>query len=505
MESAVDPSQSRRSRREKQRDPGLSRNSLGTSSIVFLVIAAAAPMGGMIGAATLVVAFGNGAGAPGTYLYAAVILACFAAGYAAMSRKVTNAGAFYAYISRGIGRPFGAAGAYVAIVAYNAVAIGVVAALGFFAEIVFDEQLGVYLHWYWWSAIAIVLTAYFAYNKVELSAKILGVVLVLEVLALVVMDVGVVAERGLSVFSLDSFSPSTVFTGSAGLAFVFAFNSFIGFEATAIFGEEARDPKRTVPKATYLAIALIGTFYAITAWCIVSFYSGANVQEVAQTEPDSFVFAVGAVSVGTWLSDLMQILLVTSFFASLLGIHNVAARYFFALGREGLAPKVLGRSHPRSHSPWVGSAVAIFITSVPIAAVAISGGDPYLGLTAVASALGSIGIIALQGGASLSTIGFFRKRRDTDITVWNAVIGPLLGALALGAVTYLGLHNYAALTGKSGGWENQLPWVLALAAAIGVGFALYLRATRPDVYRSLGENMPSERDHEQAPRERAAP
>jgi amino acid transporter len=475
---------------EGQGDARLGRNTLGVPSIVLLVIAAAAPMGAMVGAATLVVAFGNGAGAPGAFLYAALVLACFAAGYAAMSRKLTNAGAFYAYISRGLGRPLGAGGAYVAIVSYNAVAVGVIGALGFFAQVIFLEQLGIDFAWYTWALIAIAITAVLGYNKVELSARLLAIALVLETLVLLIVDIGVVADRGLSVFSFDSFSPSTVFSGSAGLAFVFAFNAFIGFEATAIFGEEARDPKRAVPRATYWAIGLIGVFYAITSWCIVSYYSGVNVQEAALENPGAFVFAVGDGAVGNGINVAMQFLLVISLFASFLGIHNAASRYIFALGREGLLPRVFGRAHPKHHSPFVGSATAILIALIPVIGVAISGGDPYLGLAAVASALGSIGIVGLQAGASISTVGFFRRGRE-DVSVWSAVIGPVLGFLGLGAVVYLGLDNYPTLTGKTSGWENQLPWLLALVLALGIGFALYLRSNRPAAYEKLAEDLPN--------------
>src|SRR6202012_1508520 len=86
---------------------------------------------------------------------------------------------------------------------------------------------------------------------------------------LLVMDVAIVGERGLSAFSFNSFAPSTVFSGSAGIAMLFVFNSFIGFEGTASYSEEARDPKRTVSRATYTAIAIAGIFFSITSWAIV--------------------------------------------------------------------------------------------------------------------------------------------------------------------------------------------------------------------------------------------
>jgi amino acid transporter len=470
----------------------LRRNQLGVPEIVFMVIAAAAPLGAMAGAAPIAIALGNGAGVPGTYLYAAFALACFAAGYALMSRYITNAGAFYAYIGRGLGRPLGVAAAYVAIVAYNAVAIGVCAAFGYFAQSVFLDQLGIDMAWYVWSGIAIAAVALLGYRQVDLSAKVLALFLIAETLILVIMDVGILFDRGLSAFSLSSFSPSEVFAGSAGVAFLFAFNSFIGFEATAIYGEESKEPHRTVSRATYWAIGLIGSFYAITAWCIVSYYGAGEVQAIAGEDPGVLIFGANQGAVGTFPTDLMQILLVTSLFASFLGIHNAAARYSFALGREGLLPRLLGQAHPKHGSPWLGSLLAIAVTVVPIVGVAISGADPYLRLAAIALALGTIGLLSLQAFTSLSVVPFF-ARSNHPRQVWPMVIAPLVGAVALGAATYLGLDNYPLLTGaEAGSWENKLPWLLLVVGAIGVVVGLILRSSRPDLYAALAEDESGE-------------
>jgi amino acid transporter len=111
--------------------PHLESNQMGVADIVFFVLALIAPVGVVVSLTTLSIAFGAGAGTPGVYVIAGVALALFAVGYVRMSRRITNAGAFYAYISRGLGRTAGTAAAYVAVVAYNAAAIGVLGALAF--------------------------------------------------------------------------------------------------------------------------------------------------------------------------------------------------------------------------------------------------------------------------------------------------------------------------------------------------------------------------------------
>ena len=71
-------------------------------------------------------------------------------------------------------------------------------------------------------------------------------------------------EGGTAPLNTAPFTWSSFTSGSIAIALLFNFASFIGFEATTIYSEEARDPKRTVPRATYSAVLTIGVFYTLT-------------------------------------------------------------------------------------------------------------------------------------------------------------------------------------------------------------------------------------------------
>ena len=223
---------------------GLERNALGTTGIVFLVLAAVTPMAAVVGVVPLGILLGNGPGFPGAYVLAGVVLLLFAVGYAAMSHHLTNAGAFYSYVAHGIGKPAGGAAAGVAVIAYNAITISVAGGFGYFANLVFTEQFGITIAWQIWVVILLALVAFVANRQLEISAKLLGLALVCEMTILLILDVAILADRGLSAFSLEVFKPSTIFSGTPGVAFLYAFYTFIGFEATAIFGEEAKRKDR---------------------------------------------------------------------------------------------------------------------------------------------------------------------------------------------------------------------------------------------------------------------
>ena len=110
----------------------------------------------------------------------------------------------------------------------------------------------------------------------------------------------------------------------------------MGFEATTIYSEEAHNPERTVPRATYLAVLIIGLFYAFTSWCMVNGTGADKLMKTLQglSDPTTFIFTLSSKYTGSMATTVMELLLVSSVFAALLAFHNAAARYFYVLGRE---------------------------------------------------------------------------------------------------------------------------------------------------------------------------
>src|SRR5687768_7580996 len=144
---------------------------LGSGSIVFMVVAAAAPLSVIAGVVPIGVLVGNGPGFPALYVVAAVVLFLFAVGFTAMTRHVPNAGAFYSYIGTGLGRGAGLGSAMVALVSYVALQCGVYGYLGFQIGNLVTRYGGPSLPWWCWTGIVLAITGVVGYRHIEISSK----------------------------------------------------------------------------------------------------------------------------------------------------------------------------------------------------------------------------------------------------------------------------------------------------------------------------------------------
>lgn len=483
----------------------LKKGKLGVAGIVFFVVAASAPLVGMTGAVPVAMLAGNLTGTPGTYLAVGLALLLFSVGYAAMSNKVTNAGAFFAYVGKAFGPKAGVASAFASIVGY----IGVqVAIYGFFGGLMAGQMgaLGVNVPWWAWSVVAWVAVTGLSLLSVDVGAKVLGTLMIAELTSLVIVAVAILANGGPDhgVNLAASFSPENILmggiTGGAGIAIAFAFASFIGFEATAIYGEESVNPKKAVPAATYWAIGIITALFAIVSLAMVTGMGVAtlpdkiieysSVEGVPLANPAGVLFALSDAYVGNWLTQIMSWLVVSSLFAGLLAFQNATSRYFFAMGRSGVLGKSFGKTNA-SGAPQAGVILTSIIAIVIIGTFAVLGLDPILHLFFWMSAITSIAIFFVEILVSLAVIKFFSKGGES---AWKGTIAPALSAIVLSFGLYLLMSRFNLLAGTAPeGVDPSLPesswalspfgWVLVLSpfAAAVIG---YIVATARNIHHT---------------------
>ncbi|MEU2376642.1 APC family permease [Streptomyces misionensis] len=456
---------------------------LGTAHILFLIVAAAAPLSAMVGTVPLAFAFGDGAGVPAAFLFAGVTLLCFSVGYAVSARRTGGSGGFYASVADGLGRPPAVAAGYLALLSYNCATIGLAGALGYFTKLVLAAH-GLTVPWEWCAAVGLLLTAVLGYREIALSARVLALLMLGEIGVLAALDVAILVRHGVHALPAASFSPHTAMGPGVGVSLMFAFVSFIGFESAALYGKEARDPHRSVPRATYAAAALIAGFYALTSWLAVGAIGQDRVREVAGKQMGDLFFGLGDDFLGTAGSTMLQVLLCTSLFAATLALHSAANRYAQVLAADGLLPRPLAAEHTRHRSPHRASVAQSALTALVLAGFALAGLDPYADLTTSMLGLGTLGIVSLQALAALSVLGL--RLRAGQGHWWRETLAPLLGFAGLAASVWLVVGNFDMLTGSPSEVIAALPWLLPLVALGGLVYALRLRTAHPLRYRLLG-------------------
>jgi len=458
---------------------------LSTFKIVVMVVAAAAPMGAIIGIVPLMFAIGSGASTPAVFVLAGVILLCFSVGYAAMSKRISGAGGFYTYVAKGIGKPPALAAAVVAVVAYNALTLLLVAGVGYFGNLVLGLLTGITISWWIISAIAIAIVGLMGLREINVAGNVLAILLAVEVLALIVLDLSIIVHKGMDAFPLAAMDPTSMFTtGSIGLGLMFAFSTFLGFESAAIYAEEAKDPSRSIPRATYFSVLVIAGFYAMTSWVTVGAIGMDNVRATAGDQLGGLYFGLSDQYASSVLTKIMYVTLITSLFASMLALHNAASRYMFAVGRErALLPGWVGTSHAKHDTPARASAVQTTISAIVASVFAVSGLDPYLNMGTIMTGLGTLGIVVLQAMAAAAIVSYFWKRHERQVSV---ILGSSIGFIAFTIAAVLIVKNFQTLSGNPSSAINILPWLLIGASVAGAVYGLWLRKASPNTYEGIG-------------------
>jgi amino acid transporter len=463
----------------------LAHDRLGVPAVLFFVLAGVAPLTVAAGVIPTAYATTGLTGIPAAFLVVAVILGIFATGYVAMTRHIQNAGAFYGFISQGLGRVAGVAAALVALLAYTFLQVGLYGAFGPNAASEAAAHLGIHQPWWVWALGAWVVITVLGLLRVDITGRVLGVLLTAEVAVILAETVSGLAHPAGGHLSFATLSPTALDAagfGTFGVLAVVAVLGFVGFEQAPVLAEEARHPRRTIPIATYVALGAIAVVYAGASWAMAVHVGQADVVTAAGKAGPGLLFGLG----GGALPQLAELLFLTSLFAAALAFHNCCWRYMYALGREDVLPAALGRTGA-NNIPKTASLAQSLTGLVTIVVYAIGGWPPMTNLFFWLGTTGGFGILVLLALTSVAVIVFF-NRDPRGESAWARMIAPTVAAILLTGIVMLAVLHYNTLLGVPAGsaaaWA--LPASYAAVAVAGIGWGLILKARRPKVYATIG-------------------
>jgi amino acid transporter len=412
--------------------PELARSSMSPLEVLAQSVSGIAPSA-VVATGPLLLAAYAGSGTWVSYVIASAIVLIVGYCIVQFATRTSASGSLYTYTAQGLG----GAPAFLAgiglIIGYAFIAMGALAGAGIYAAALMVSigvdlsspagQVLIYL------ALALV-AVWFTVRGAQLSTRI-G--LVLEVASIL----AIVAVLGVALANADSVVDSTQLTldGSPfnGITYgvVLAVLGFVGFEGAASLGAEAKNPKRAIPRAVLLSAAVSGLLYVVGSYVTIVGFGGVENLLKSAAPMNDLANSAGL----SWLSHVIDVGVVASFLACVIGSKNAAARILFAMGREGLLTGHLGKAHQIHFTPHLALyALAPAVITIPSVMV-LSGTEPIMVL-AYLGTIGTFGYMTAYLLVSIAMPVFLSKRGEFRP---YHLIAPVVAVAALLFVVYKNL------------------------------------------------------------------
>lgn len=460
---------------------GLKRNAVPPRVVAITAMAAAGPAASVALALPVMVAFA-GRAAIFALLMTLVAMACMTNTFAEFAKRIPSAGSLFAWNSAGLGSNFGFVfgwffvGCYLLIAAQGFSVFG-----GFLAEYL-ETSISVDIPWWVLSAICIVYTLSFSFRGISISAEAALILLVGEVLILIALAVWLLvsghADLNLNVFNPDS-SPGG--WAAIGLAISFGIVGLAGFEEAATLGEEAEDPRRSVGRGLFAAVVLLQLFFIFVGWVLIDSYQGGP---TAFSEDPNGVQTL-ATTVWHGFGGIITVIIISSILAFTLTAFNAGVRVIYSLARVGVMPSAFGRT---SKYKTPGPAIALLAgLTIPLCYILGAAKGP-IGAFAYYGFMVSVAFAIIYLLTNFALVNYIRKYTPREFSIVRHVIIPLAAALGVGYALYRTVNPLPPAP------LNNLPWVVAGWAALGVLFLIYLRVSGKADVDDVGKAFASEWD-----------
>ena len=460
----------------------LEERSIGLRHLVFQSVTNMAPATAVAIGLFIVITF-SGSALPFFILVSLAICLCVASSLGQMAKHVPSAGGWYAYVARGIGPRTGFLVGWIYLFAIPA---GLTLILISFAFVVQDvavnEERGLGWEgspWWLWVLLGAAFMFILAYRGIRLAMRAaiaLGLVELVIIAALAVWMVLSNADEN----TLRAFDPGVAPSDDFDLYFkglVLAILVFVGFEGAVPLAEEARDPRRTVPRAIVGTTLAIGLFVTFCSYAMVVGFGFDAFTDAALAVGNPWV-ELGDIYWGVgW--TLIFFAVVNSLLGLGNAVVNAASRIVYALGRNGAIPHVFSRTHDEYRTPHVAVAGVV---GVGTTAALLAGWrwDLLTALGVAAVALTVISMLTYIAVCVATFLFYWRERRD-EFRLWLHGLIPLAGVVGLVAVIY---YQYQPLPPYPVRYAN---WFVLAVIVVGVGVMLWLSRARRRALDDAGQ------------------
>jgi amino acid transporter len=412
----------------------------GSTGLGGAVVQSAALIGPAAGATVglVFVASESGFASPFAMVVGTLFSLCLAVIIGEFARKIPAAGSFYNYLRHAFGPKVGFVtgvmlfGAYILLLPFQ---------MSFFGTFVSDYLAGhsVHIAWQWFAAALIAFSALLTVSGLTPSLRVGLFFLAFEITVFAVIAVVILANGGADGLSAKPFDPSESALGFSGIIYglVFAIFAFVGFESATTLGEEARDARRTIPRAVLVTTLVIGLFYVLLIYSgVVGF--GLTHKGLSALQSDATPFqTLGHTFSGPALGTLSVIAVISSFIALDIVTVNAGSRMIFSMGRDRMLPRwfdhVNGRGAPDRAILTIG---VLFVAITLILGSIYTPGD----LASWAAYIATLFFIAAYALLGVGVIKYYWEQHRDEFSMWRHVVVPIAGLVGVGIVTYGNVH-----------------------------------------------------------------
>jgi amino acid transporter len=456
----------------------LERQAVGLPAVAAQSAALIAPAAGSVAGLAFIVGYSGGA-TPLAFLIGLAVCVCIALVIGEYAKRLPSAGSFYTYLTRTFGPKTGFVtgvalfGAYLLLFPFQ---------LDFFGNFVSSVLAGsnVHISWVVFSTALIVVSTVLGVLGVKPSLRTGLIGLAVEMTILTVFSLVIIVKGGAAGNTIQAFNPSSSLKGSSGLltAVVYTIFAFVGFESATTLGDEARNPRRTIPRAVMVTTAVVGVFYVLVSYAVTIGY-GLGTKQVNSLVSAAAPFNTLADHYGNGVLSVFVNLSVISSFTALDIVTVIAvSRIFWKMGRDRLLPSAFGHVN-RRQSPYI----ACLFTGILALVASLAFGEAYgpLNFASWLSYFATLFFIAAYLLISAGLIRFVWRDYRNEFSWIKHVALPVISIIAMGWVLYGNVHPYP---------PSPLRWFIYATLGVllvAVLVAYWLERQRPDAMQRAGQ------------------
>ena len=447
----------------------LRENAVGLPGMLMQGIATIGPSFAILASFVFIVSFA-GLVTPWAFLFGGILLGMQALSAAQLAKVFPSAGGWYTWIARA----FHPRAGFFAGVLFS-IWLPPVATLtmSFLAKTVLEPSIkaeyGVDVPWWIWVVAGVALVIFFAYQGISISEKALITTGLIEIVIMVALAFTGLASPGPGGFSFGPLNPGNFgLAGNLFLGVVFSIFAFSGWESTGPLAEESKNPKRNVPIGLVGSVVILTIYFVFVTW---GYLVGIGVSKVSSI-PTATAFPVATMAQRVWGGAWVLLLfaLLNSAIALSIACFNGGTRTWYAMGRSGVLPKMVGKVNPTRKTPVNAISLQVGVQVLAFACVLIWGAENVF--FSWANAI-TIGLVLMYVLCNIGVVRYYLTEGRAQFNPLLHIAVPVVASAA--GIVVVWKSYFSPFTSTGPVFWGLMTFIVVLVLTLAI--LIYLRVT----------------------------